>query len=63
MENLCEIRKHRREGKNNVNEMYVQQSCSVQSCWQSEEEPEVLTKRGTSQRLIIVHWWWSRRVC
>ena len=50
------MRKHRREGKNiiYVDETYGQQSHSVQSCWQSEEEPEVLTKIGTGQRLIIV---------
>ena len=35
--------------------MYVQWSHSVQSCWQSEEEPWVLAKIGTGRRLIIVH--------
>ena len=54
---LNEINNRRREGKNiiYVDETYVQQSHSVQSCWQSEEEPGVLTKIGTDQRLIIVH--------
>jgi hypothetical protein len=33
----------------------VQQFPSAQSCWQSEEEPGVLTKIGTGQRLVIVH--------
>jgi hypothetical protein len=51
------IKKHKRQGKNiiYVDEMYVQQSHSVQSCWKSEEEPGVLTKMGTGQRLIVVH--------
>ena len=57
---LYKIRKHRREGKNiiHVDEIDVQHflCCSVlsvQSCWQSEEEPGVLTKIGTGQRLIV----------
>ena len=53
---LHEIRKHRREGKNII---YVhetdQQPHSDQSCWQSEEEPGVLTKIGTDQILVIVY--------
>jgi hypothetical protein len=56
---LYEIRKHRREGKNiiysYVDETCVQQSHSVQPCWQSEEEPGVLTKINTGQRHILVH--------
>lgn len=54
---LHEIKKHRREGKNivYVDETYVQQSHSVKSCWQSEQESGTLTKMGAGQRLIIVH--------
>ena len=45
-----------REKKKNiiyVDETDVQQSHSFQSCWQSEEEPGVLIKIGTGQRLIL----------
>ena len=59
MENMLPLqnKKAQKRRKNiiHVDKTYVQQSHSVQSCWQSEEEPGVLTKIGKGQRLILVH--------
>ncbi|KAJ4440513.1 hypothetical protein ANN_08654 [Periplaneta americana] len=54
---LKEIRKHRREGKYivYVDETYIQESHSVKSCWQAEEELGILTKIGKGERLIVLH--------